>query len=199
VNAIEAAYVLIERLRDYEHRMNRAERRHPAFAAENHPVNVNIGTIQGGEWNSSVATRAKLGVRVGVMPGQSCHDVARAIERLVDDAAADERLRGARMAVSFGGFMADGCVFPPEQAIARAVADAHRKVTGEAVRHYAASGLTDARHYVLTGGAEATCYGPDADSIHGIDESVGLASVHDVTRVVALTVARWCGVETLQK
>ncbi len=195
VNAIEAAAVLMEHFRVFEGDANRAERRHPAFAAENHPINVNIGTLQGGEWNSSVATRAKLGVRVGVMPGQSCHEVARAVERLVADAAADERLRGARMAVSFGGFMADGCLFPPEQAIARAVADAHQQVTGDAVRHYAAPGLTDARHYVLTGGAEATCYGPDADNIHGIDESVGLRSMRDVTEVIARVIVDWCGVE----
>ena len=91
--------------------------------------------------------------------------------------------------------MAEGCALPAGQAIARAVSKAHQAVTGEAVRHYAAAGLTDARHYVLHGGTEATCYGPDAESIHGIDESVGLESMHRVTRVLALTVAEWCGVE----
>ena len=34
VNAIEAAYVIAERFKQYESRMNRAEYRHPAFAAE---------------------------------------------------------------------------------------------------------------------------------------------------------------------
>ena len=199
VNAIEAAYVLMERFRAYENEMNRAERRHPAFAAENHPINVNMGTLQGGEWNSSVATRARLGVRVGVMPGHSCHAVRAEVERLVADAATDERLRGARLDVAFEGFMADGCALPPVQAIAQAVQAAHRDVTGEPVRHYAAPGLTDARHYVLHGGTEATCYGPDADSIHGIDESVGLDSMHDTTRVLALTVARWCGLENIRQ
>ena len=58
VNAIEAAYVLMERFRAYEDAMNRAEHRHPAFAGDNHPINVNFGTLTGGEWNSSVATRA---------------------------------------------------------------------------------------------------------------------------------------------
>jgi acetylornithine deacetylase len=63
------------------------------------------------------------------------------------------------------------------------------------VRHYTAPGLTDARHYTLYQGTEATCYGPDAENIHGIDESVGLDAMHDVTRVIALTIANWCGVE----
>lgn len=194
VNAIEAAYVVMERFRALEDRLNRAEHRHPAFAADNHPINVNVGTLQGGEWNSSVPTEATLGVRVGVMPGQPCHAVRAEIERLVVDAGTDERLRGARLSVRFAGFMADGCVFPPEQAISLTVATQHRRLTGQAVPHYAAAGLTDARHYAL-GGIEATCYGPDSDNIHGIDESVGLDSVHQVTAVLALTIAEWCGLE----
>ena len=195
VNAIEAAYVLMERLRAYEDAMNRAEHRHPAFAGDNHPVNVNFGTLTGGEWNSSVATRARLGVRVGVMPGHSCHDVRAEIERLVEDAATDSRLRGARLAVEFRGFVADGCVFPPDQPIALGVSALHREVTGTALRPYSATGLTDARFYALYGGTQATCYGPDADNIHGIDESVGIDAMHDVTRVLALLIAGWCGLE----
>ncbi|HYZ61403.1 MAG TPA: ArgE/DapE family deacylase, partial [Acetobacteraceae bacterium] len=195
VNAIEAAYVLMERFRAYEAEMNRAERRHPAFAAANHPVNVNIGTVQGGEWNSSVPTRARLGVRVGLMPGHSCLEVRREIEALVAAAASDPLLRGAKLEVAFQGFMADGCVFPPEQAISRAVTAVHRRVAGEELRHYSATGLTDARHYVLYQGTEATCYGADGDNIHGIDESVSLEAMHRVTGVLALTIAEWCGVE----
>ncbi len=61
VNAIEAAYVLMERFRAYEAAMNAGEVRHPAFAASNHPINVNFGTIEGGEWNSSVAARTNWG------------------------------------------------------------------------------------------------------------------------------------------
>ena len=195
VNAIEAAAALIPHFRAYEAVMNRAERRHPAFAAANHPVNVNIGTLEGGEWNSSVPTRARLGVRVGVMPGHSCQSVRAEIAAVVADAAAqDAALRGATLAVSFAGFMADGCVFPEAQAISRAVSAWHQRVTGAALRPYAASGLTDARHYALRG-IEATCYGPDGDNIHGIDESVGLDTVHDTTRVLALTMAEWCGLE----
>jgi acetylornithine deacetylase len=134
-------------------------------------------------------------MRVGVMPGYSCHEVARDIERLVAEAAADPRLRGANMRIEFKGFMADGCVFPPTQAISRAIACAHREVTGEELRHYAAPGLTDARFYVLYQGTEATCYGPDSDNIHGIDESVGLQSLADVTAALALAIADWCGLE----
>ena len=198
VSAIEAAWVVAEAFRSYEEQANAAERRHPAFAAHNHPINVNIGTIEGGEWNSSVATRVRIGVRVGVMPGQSCHAVKAEIEALVADTAAAPRLRGAALSVEFRGFIADGAIFPPEQPISRAISAQHAAVTGTALRHCAATGLTDARFYRLYQGTQATCYGPDARNIHGIDESVGMSSVHDTTRVLALTIAAWCGLERRQ-
>ena len=196
VNALDAAYVVVERFRAYEMEMNRAERRHPMFERENHPVNVNLGTLEGGEWTSSVPTRARVGLRVGVMPGHSCHDVRREIERLVADAGDDPRLRGARLAVEFRGFMADGCVFPAEQPIYQAVLDAHREIAGEEVRQVPILGLTDARHYVLVGQTQTAVYGADGDSIHGIDESVSLDGAHQVTKAIALLVADWCGLET---
>jgi acetylornithine deacetylase len=194
ISAIEAAWVVTEAFRAYEDQANRAERRHKAFAADNHPIAVNVGTIEGGEWNSSVATRARIGVRVGVMPGHSCLAVRGEIEALVAGLGADPRMRGATLSVAFQGFMADGAIFPPEQPIAQAVTAQHAAVTGETLRHYAAAGLTDARFYTLYQGTQATCYGPDAQNIHAIDESVGLQSLHDTTRVLALTIAAWCGV-----
>jgi acetylornithine deacetylase len=195
VNAIEAAYAIAARFKQYEAEMNRGERRHPAFAADNHPININLGGIEGGEWNSSVPTRARIGLRVGVMPGYSCRDVAADISRIV--AEIEPELRGARTKVEFRGFMADGCTFPADQPISRAVAACHASVTGEELRHYAATGLTDARFYALYQNTQATCYGPDSDNIHGIDESVGLDSLHQVTKSLALLIAGWCGVEAV--
>ena len=195
INAIEAAMAIAGRFKDYEHQMNAAERRHPAFAADNHPININLGRIEGGEWSSSVPTKARIGLRVGVMPGQSCRDVAADITRIVAEAAAALGLPPSHARVEFKGFMADGCIFPEDQAISRAVIACHDQAIGTNLPRYAAPGLTDARFYRLYQGTEATCYGPDCDNIHGIDESVGLASLHGVTRALALLVAGWCGTE----
>jgi acetylornithine deacetylase len=195
VNAIEAAMAIAGAFKTYEEWLNRAEARHPAFAQSNHPLNVNLGTFTGGEWNSSVPTKATFGLRVGVMIGQSCRDVARDIVRIVAEKAAELGLPKHHAVVEFKGFMADGCTMPPEQAISRAVNACHEAVFGEALRPLAATALTDARFYRLYQNTEATCYGPDSDSVHGIDESVGLASMHGVTKALALLVAGWCGVE----
>jgi acetylornithine deacetylase len=195
VNAIEAAAAIAARFKDYEREMNKAERVHASFRGVNHPVNVNFGTFEGGEWNSSVPTRARIGMRVGVMMGYTAREARADIERLVADAAADERLKGAKVALEFKGFMADPCVFDMESPIARLAKRSFAEVSGAELREYPATGLTDGRFFTLYQDTPVACFGPDAQDIHGIDESVGLASMQEITAAIALSIAEWCGVE----
>jgi acetylornithine deacetylase len=195
VNAIEAAMAVWSRFEDYEREINRAEHIHASFHGVNHPVNVNLGTFDGGEWNSSVATRARLGLRVGVMVGNTADAVRADILRVVEAARADAALKGAKVTVEFRGFHAEACVFDMQAPIVRLAMRSYAEVAGAELRHYPATGLTDGRHFQLLQGAPVACFGPDAQDIHGIDESVGLDSMHDITRAIALTMAEWCGVE----
>ncbi|MBY0335854.1 MAG: ArgE/DapE family deacylase [Acetobacteraceae bacterium] len=195
VNAIEAANIIAGAFKDYEAEMNRAERIHAAFRGINHPVNVNFGTIEGGEWNSSVATRCRIGMRVGVMMGNTARQVRADIEALVAKAATHERLRGARVELAFRGFMADPCVFPKEEPIVQLAMRSYAEATGGTLRDYPATGLTDGRHFVLYRDTPCAVFGPDAVDIHGIDENVGVESIHGITRSIALAIAEWCGVE----
>ncbi len=195
INAIEAAGIIAGAFKDYEAERNRGENIHAAFHGVNHPVNVNLGTIQGGEWNSSVATRCRIGLRVGVMLGYSAQQTRADIEALVAQAATHERLRGAQVKLEFKGFMADACVFPKDTAISQLAQRSYAEVTGGTLRDYPATGLTDGRHFVLYQETPCAVFGPDAQDIHGIDESVGVESIHGITRSIALTMAEWCGVE----
>lgn len=194
LNAIEGAQIIAAAFKDYESRQNAAERIHPAFRGINHPVNVNLGTIEGGEWNSSVATRCRIGLRVGVMAGYTAAETKRDIEALVAQAAGHERLRGAQVKLEFKGFMADPCVFDLESDIIQLARRAYADATGGTLRDYPATGLTDGRHF-LTRGTPTAVFGPDAVDIHGIDENVGIDSIHGCTRAIALAMAEWCGVE----
>ncbi len=196
VNAIEAAMGLAARFKAYEAEQNRGEKIHAAFRGVNHPVNVNIGTLEGGEWNSSVPTRAKLGMRVGVMMGNTAANVRADIEGLVEAARHDPSVAGAKFRLEFKGFMADPCVFDTEAEIVRLATRTFAEVAGQELRHYPATGLTDGRFFQLYQKTPVACFGPDAQEIHGIDESVGLDSIQDITATIALTMATWCGVET---
>lgn len=195
LNAIEAANIIAGAFKDYEREMNDGSRIHPAFRGINHPVNVNLGTIEGGEWNSSVATRCRIGMRVGVMMGYTAAQTKADIERLVEQAKQHERLRGAIVKLEFKGFMADPCVFDTDAAIVRLARRSYAEITGGTLRDYPATGLTDGRFFTLYQDTPVACFGPDAVDIHGIDENVGLDSMHGITRTIALTMAEWCGIE----
>jgi acetylornithine deacetylase len=195
VNAIEAATIIAGAFKDYEREMNDGSRIHPAFRGVNHPVNVNLGTIEGGEWNSSVATRCRIGLRVGVMMGYTASQTRADIERLVEQAKQHERLRGAMVKLEFKGFMADPCVFDTDAEIVQLARRSYAEVTGGSLRDYPATGLTDGRFFTLYQDTPVACFGPDAVDIHGIDENVGLDSMHGITRTIALAMAGWCGVE----
>jgi acetylornithine deacetylase len=66
-------------------------------------------------------------------------------------------------------------------------------VIGDDVPLVTFEGTTDARFFNLYGGIPATCFGPVGGSIHGIDEWVSIDSMMDVTKVLAVFIARWCG------
>ncbi|MCX7932312.1 MAG: ArgE/DapE family deacylase [Rhodovarius sp.] len=195
VNAIEAAQVIVDRFRRYEEEQNRPERIHPAFRGVRHPVNVNLGSIEGGEWVSSVPMRCRIGLRVGVMVGRSAAEVREDILRIVEEARADPALAGARIEVAFRGFMAEPCVFDTAAPIVALARRCYAEATGGSLSDYPAPGLTDGRHFVLRQGTQVAVFGPDARDIHGVDESVGVESLHGCTRALALLMAAWCGVE----
>ena len=54
------------------------------------------------------------------------------------------------------------------------------------------------RFFHLYGQIPSTCYGPKGSDIHGIDEWVSIASMQQVSAVLAVFMARWCGVNPRQ-
>ena len=198
VNAIEAAFDLVTALKALEERWNAEDARHGAYNGFTHPINFNLGVIRGGEWPSSVPTECTFQMRVGFFPGIKPAAVRAEIEKTIRRAAAAHPgMKDSPPVVQFIGFQAEGCTIDPNEAMMQLLADVHRRVMGAAPALRATTATTDARFFNLYGGIPATCYGPEASTIHGIDESVSLQSVKEVTRVLALFLAEWCGTEPL--
>jgi acetylornithine deacetylase len=194
INAIEAAFTLFQSLKALEEEWN--AKRHAAFAEHPHPINVNLGRIQGGEWTSSVPTRCEMHVRVGFYPGMSVQQAKAAVEqRLAQAARSRPGLEDVRYRVRYGGLQAEPLLVDAAHPMIGVLASAHERAFGTPVRMLASSATTDARFFSLYGSTPATCYGPQASTIHGIDESVSLDSAVGVAKVLALFVARWCGTE----
>jgi acetylornithine deacetylase len=195
INAIEAAFTLYQGLKRLEAQWNEPTQRHPAFANHERPINFNLGKIRGGEWHSSVATRCVMDIRIGFYPGMSVKQAQQAVEAALRQTASEHpKLADVIVRVSYAGLQSEGCMVDTTHPSIDVLRASHERVCGAPPQWMDMSGTTDIRVFNLYGSTPATCYGPEAQHIHGIDESVSLASALRVCTVLALFMARWCGV-----
>ena len=226
-NAIEGAYALYSALKVLEEKYNEPKgNAHPAFQGIDHPVNFNLGKIEGGNWASSVPSSCWFEARVGFFPGMTIEDVKRDVESTLHEAA---KKMGLGLEISYSGFHADGAVLLPEymdgernnggvdnsetgeSSVQREFVETIQKCHGLASSSSSSDKVItkselplkpitctcDARFYSSLyqdpTKVAVTCYGPEATNIHGVDESVSLKSMRDVTATIALFIRDWCG------
>ena len=197
-NAIEACPPLWAALHRLEEEWNRPEGKHEAFAGVEHPINVVVSKIEGGDWTSSVPSWCRFDVRVGLYPDTEVVDIQRRLEDCLANTARDHPfLSNNPPSVAWHGFLAPGYVLRGGDEAQRVLEDAHRTVFEAPLNRTAFTGLTDARFRGLYGTAPGLVYGARAENIHGIDERVSLESIRKLTQAMALFIAEWCGVERL--
>jgi acetylornithine deacetylase len=197
-NAIDAAYRVIGELRKLEAEWNAKKHGRDHFENENHPINLNVGKIEGGDWASSVPAWCRIDCRISIYPGWNAKDASREIrERIARFALSDKFLSNTPPVVTFNGFQAEGYVLEPGSDAEAILADAHLAATGKVLQSFMTAGYLDTRVYALYGKMPALCYGPYSENIHGFDERVSLASLKRITSTMALFIANWCGVETV--
>ena len=201
VNAIEAAIPLIGALRQLEQTWNESKPRHASFEHVEHPLNLNIGRIKGGDWPSAVPAWCCFDVRMGIYPGQNIETASKEIEACILEAARqDPYLRKNPPQITYHGFLAEGYSLadhdkPEAREAQQALARAHLAVTGDELQSMPITATTDARFFGLYADTPALVYGPKAESIHGFNERVELESTRRVTHSIALFIADWCGLD----
>ncbi len=201
-NAILAGYDMIAALQELEADWNARAANDPVYGNVHHPLNFNAGKIAGGDWASSVPAWCDIDCRMGVLPGQDLAQARAEIEACVANASRGHPfLSNDPPQVVWNGFQAEGYVLGPEADPALDVMQTAygqtfgaKKIMGE----QKLTALTDTRFYGLYYDIPAFCIGPVAQNIHGFDERVELASVRNLTVMLALFTAQWCGLNSLR-
>jgi acetylornithine deacetylase len=190
-NAIEPSLGLIAALRALETELN--EEPPAPYDSYEHPINLNVGIIRGGDWPSTVAAECVLHCRLAHYPGTPVESLRTRVEDTIAAAAAE--LEGFEIHVRYDGFACDGYTLDPESPLVAELGAACERATGARPELYASTATTDARTFQLFGESPAVCLGPHAEAVHGIDERVLLPSVLQTAQALALFIQEWCGLD----
>lgn len=193
VNAIEKSWPIIQALREMEAEVNRPENIPGLYEGVDHPINLNVGTINGGDWQSTVAGECVTGFRFGAFPGESLDKVKNLIETTVKRAAEYEPwLKENPPTVEWVGFQAEGSEFDTESDFGKKLRKAHNDWRGEEPEQLKSTATTDIRFFNNYYDIPTTCYGPKAVRIHGVDEKVSVDSMQRISEVLCSFIQEWC-------
>ena len=192
VSALENFMRVHKDLMDFERERNAAvdEPRLAAFAV---PYPICVGTVQGGEWASSVPETVRAEGRFGVGVGEDVAAARRSFEaRIAECCARDPFLRENPVGVEWWGGQFAPCETPDGVAIVGAVRGVVRDLgLGDGDVAGVPYG-SDLRHLVNAGGTPGVLFGPgDVAGAHRPNESIAVRELVAGARAVALTVMRF--------
>jgi acetylornithine deacetylase len=189
-NAIEESLAVIGALRSLEADLNAAPP--PPYDLFTHPINLNVGTIRGGDWASTVPGECETGYRIALYPDMSIEGLKSRIDAAVTEATSD---RPGSAEVRYNGFSSGGYEIADDHPLVDSLARAFTLQAGTPPALVATTGTTDAAVFGNVAGIPAVCFGPYAEAAHGIGERVYLPSVVQTAQVLGLFVRDWCGLD----
>ncbi|MCD6348203.1 MAG: ArgE/DapE family deacylase [Candidatus Korarchaeota archaeon] len=194
VSAIDKIWVIYRALKELD--IERRERISFSWAEVCEPdvrgnvTVLNIGVISGGDWPSTVPAWAEIKCRIGWPPGESLAEVEGQILRKIEEVSSgDPWLRENPPEYEVIGWRAEPSIVDPSDSHIRRLSDTALQITRKRPRLCGGTAGLDMRFFINDFGIPAVCYGPVAHNIHGINESVELESVMQVTKVLALMTA----------
>ena len=200
VSAVEKFWPVFTALRELETRRNAES--DPLFDRWDIPYPLSIGTVQSGQWASSVPDLLVAEGRLGVALGEPAPAARAALEEAVATACAgDAWLRAHPVAVEWWGGQFDSGALLDGSDLLEKVRAAHHAVTGGARQQiWGAPYGSDLRLMTAIGGIPPVHYGPgDVTLAHGPDESVPTAEVLTCARALAVLALDHCGVRDLAR
>ncbi len=190
-NAIEASFPVVAALRRLEAELN--EDVPAAYAMFEHPINLNIGVVRGGDWPSTVAAECTLSCRLALFPGQPVTWLQERVEVAIAEAASAHPFLAAHPPrVRYDGFACAGSEIDREHPLVTTLSSSYASLEGTAPALVSTTATTDARFFIQQG-IPAVCFGAWAEDAHGVDERVNIPSMISAAQILAVFIRDWCG------
>jgi acetylornithine deacetylase len=194
VSAIEKFIPLYQALMALERRRNQGVRT-SLYADYELPYAICVGTIQAGNWASTVAERLTFAGRYGVAVDEDLAAARQELEEAVAQAAPDDPwLTDHPPTVEWWGGQFAPASIPVNAPIVKAVVDAATDVTGSAPPVAGVPYGADMRLLVNEGQTPTVLFGPgDVRHAHQPDEFVPVDELVATVKTLALVALRFCG------
>ncbi|WP_254546955.1 ArgE/DapE family deacylase [Halomarina pelagica] len=163
---------------------------------EGNVTNINVGTIEAGDWPSTLPSEAVMHGRVGWPPGETRAEVRAQIEAAVAEAAADDEwMRDHPPEVEWFGWDASPHQISPDAEIAALSARVAEEVCGRPGSFVGGNAALDERFYALYYDVDAVSVGPRGANLHGADEHTTVTSLVETATTIARIAIEYCGVD----
>ena len=156
-----------------------------------HPINLNLGVLRGGDWPSTVAAECTLSCRLALFPGQQAELAPgrAAVQR-------DRRIRSSpgthrRTLRRLHLCRAEIAAMHP---LVTTLSEQSRAARGRAHPSSCRRRRRRTPGSFLHEGIPAVCFGAWAENAHGVDERVNIPSMISAAQVMAVFIRDWCGV-----
>lgn len=183
-NAIDLALRVVRELEHWAHDLLGTDP-DPTLSEADSPYNVNVGRLAAGDWTSTSPSTARLSVRCGYPRSWSADRAEREVRAVIAHVTTADPDFPQPALVRPSGLRAEGYALGSDHPLVRDLSAAHRDALGSAPHAFSLGSTTDARIYVNDFSTPAVCYGATAYDMHGIDESVDLASIVSAARALA--------------
>jgi acetylornithine deacetylase len=189
VSAIDKSIDLIRLLYEYEGRLTGESSDQPLFSEYDHPVQVNIGRMEAGDWPATVPGMSMLEGGVGFLPNRDLAGVKADLRELMKK---DEwLLKNGK--IEFDRLHNDAYQIPKDHPLSQQMVRSAQAAGIETrVRGMIAS--CDARLFNRVGGMPTIVFGAgDIDQAHSSGESVSLEELALEASALFHMACAWCG------
>jgi acetylornithine deacetylase len=198
VNAIGKAAKVYEALEELDTERKARIDYPPAYRAdpalEGNVTNLNIGTIEAGDWPSTVPSEAVFEGRIGWPPGESRAEVREQIESTIESVAdEDEWLAEHPPEIEWFGWQAEPHETNTDAEIVQVAKANAEKVTGESGLFVGGNAGLDERFFELYYDVPAVSVGPEGHNLHGADEHTTVSSLLETSETIAHSIVDYLG------
>lgn len=160
--------------------------------------NLNIGIMKSGNWPSSVPENAEIECRLSFLPDENMLHVRREVANTIKEVAkSDPWLVEHPPKVEWYGWKAEASEISQDEPIIRVLSKHAKETVGMDVEYSCSPFGADMRFFPLYAKPPIPCfmYGAGGGNMHGVDEYVNIDDVIDLTKIFAMTILDWCGIQ----